>query len=131
MNFIKTSIYSAASTTISLLVKLITNKIIAVYLGTNGMFLIGQLKDFLTKQNDALKFNDAVLTLKGAELDRNVGEYYEAQAKKGTNFGGFINAFLSGVGRETSGYTNIALDIASATGAGRNPNFKDDLLTTY
>ena len=47
MNFIKTSIYSAASTTISLLVKLITNKIIAVYLGTNGMFLIGQLKDFL------------------------------------------------------------------------------------
>jgi PST family polysaccharide transporter len=47
MNFIKTSIYSAASTTISLLVKLITNKIIAVYLGTSGMFLIGQLKDFL------------------------------------------------------------------------------------
>ena len=47
MNFIKTSIYSAASTTISLLVKLITNKIIAMYLGTNGMFLIGQLKDFL------------------------------------------------------------------------------------
>ncbi|MDC1492748.1 O-antigen translocase [Flavobacteriaceae bacterium] len=47
MNFIKTSIYSAASTTVSLLVKLITNKVIAVYLGTNGMFLIGQLKDFL------------------------------------------------------------------------------------
>jgi PST family polysaccharide transporter len=47
MNFIKTSIYSAASTTISLLVKLITNKVIAVFLGTNGMFLIGQLKDFL------------------------------------------------------------------------------------
>ena len=47
MNFIKTSIYSAASTTISLLVKLITNKIIAVYLGTSVMFLIGQLKDFL------------------------------------------------------------------------------------
>jgi len=40
MNFIKTSIYSAASTTISLLVKLITNKVIAVFLGTNGMFLI-------------------------------------------------------------------------------------------
>ena len=47
MNFIKTSIYSAASTTISLLVKLITNKVIALYLGTNGMFLMGQLKDFL------------------------------------------------------------------------------------
>jgi PST family polysaccharide transporter len=47
MNFIKTSIYSAASTSISLLVKLITNKVIAIYLGTNGMFLMGQLKDFL------------------------------------------------------------------------------------
>ena len=47
MNFIRTSTYSAASTTVSLVVKLITNKIIAVYLGTNGMFLIGQLKDFL------------------------------------------------------------------------------------
>jgi len=28
-------------------VKLITNKVIALYLGTNGMFLMGQLKDFL------------------------------------------------------------------------------------
>ena len=48
MNFYKTSFFSGLSTIISLITKLITNKIIAVYLGTNGMFLLGQLKDFLS-----------------------------------------------------------------------------------
>ena len=47
MNFLKTSFYSAIGTGISLITRLITNKIVAVYLGTQGMFLIGQLKDFL------------------------------------------------------------------------------------
>lgn len=47
MNFYKTSFYSGISTIISLATKLVTNKIVAVYLGTNGMFLLGQLKDFL------------------------------------------------------------------------------------
>lgn len=47
MNFLKTSFYSAIGTGISLVTRLITNKIVAVYLGTHGMFLIGQLKDFL------------------------------------------------------------------------------------
>ena len=47
MNFIKTSFLSGISTFISLIVKLITNKVVAVYLGTNGMFLLGQLKDFM------------------------------------------------------------------------------------
>lgn len=47
MNFIKTSFYSAISSAISILTKLITQKIIAIYLGTQGMFLLGQLKDFL------------------------------------------------------------------------------------
>lgn len=47
MNFIRTSIYSGISTAISLITKLISNKIIAVYLGSSGMFLIGQLKDIL------------------------------------------------------------------------------------
>ncbi|MBT8273347.1 MAG: O-antigen translocase [Bacteroidia bacterium] len=51
MNFIKTSFYSAISTTVSLIVKLITNKIVAVYLSTSGMFLLGQLKDFLKITN--------------------------------------------------------------------------------
>lgn len=47
MNFIKTSFFSAISSGISILTKLITQKIIAIYLGTQGMFLLGQLKDFL------------------------------------------------------------------------------------
>ena len=47
MNFIKTSFYSGISTLVSFVVKLITNKIMAVYLGTDGMFLMGQLRDFL------------------------------------------------------------------------------------
>ena len=51
MNFIRTSLYSGVSTAISLLVRLISNKIIAVYLGTNGIFLLGQLKDFLRLSN--------------------------------------------------------------------------------
>ena len=51
MNFIKTSFLSGLSTAISLLARLISTKIVAVYLGTNGMFLIGQLKDFLRLGN--------------------------------------------------------------------------------
>ena len=51
MNFIRTSLYSGVSTAISLLVRLISNKIIAVYLGTSGIFLLGQLKDFLRLSN--------------------------------------------------------------------------------
>ncbi len=47
MNFIKTSFYSAISSGISIITKLITQKIVAVYLGTQGMFILGQLKDFL------------------------------------------------------------------------------------
>jgi len=51
MNFVKTSLYSGVSTAISLLVRLISNKVVAVYLGTNGIFLLGQLKDFLRLSN--------------------------------------------------------------------------------
>ena len=51
MNFIKTSLYSGISTAISLLVRLVSNKVVAVYLGTNGIFLLGQLKDFLRLSN--------------------------------------------------------------------------------
>ena len=72
MNFIKTSIYSAASTTISLLVKLITNKVIAVFLGTNGMFLIGQLKDFLKIGNTLGTMGIETGTVKyTSELNKN------------------------------------------------------------
>ena len=51
MNFLRTSFYSAIGTSVSLVVKLITNKIVAVYLSTSGMFLLGQLKDFLKITN--------------------------------------------------------------------------------
>ena len=47
MNFFKTSFFSGIGTAINLVTKLITNKIVAVYLSTEGMFLLGQLKDFL------------------------------------------------------------------------------------
>jgi len=78
MNFIKTSIYSAASTTISLLVKLITNKVIAVYLGTNGMFLIGQLKDFLKIGNTLGTMGIETGTVKyTSELNKNKTKFKE------------------------------------------------------
>jgi len=64
VNFFKTSIYSGISTAISLIVRLITNKIIAVYLGTNGMFLLGQLKDFLTITNVVSNFGITNGTIK-------------------------------------------------------------------
>ena len=78
MNFIKTSIYSAGSTTISLLVKLITNKVIAVYLGTNGMFLIGQLKDFLKIGNTLSTMGIETGTVKyTSEINKNETNFKE------------------------------------------------------
>ena len=56
MNFIKTSFLSGLSTAISLIARLISTKIVAVYLGTNGMFLMGQLKDFLRLSNTISSF---------------------------------------------------------------------------
>lgn len=47
MSLLKTTFFSSISTAVSLVCKLITNKVIAVYLGTNGMFLLGQLKDLI------------------------------------------------------------------------------------
>lgn len=64
MNFLKTSFYSAIGTTVSLITKLITNKVVAVYLGTNGMFLLGQLKDFLKITNVISNFGTTNGTVK-------------------------------------------------------------------
>lgn len=64
MNFIKTSFYSGISTTVSLVTKLITNKIVAVYLSTEGMFLLGQLKDFLNVTNIFSNFGTTNGTIK-------------------------------------------------------------------
>ncbi len=44
--FFQNIIFSGIGTAINLVTKLITNKIVAVYLSTEGMFLLGQLKDF-------------------------------------------------------------------------------------
>jgi PST family polysaccharide transporter len=51
-------------TTVSLITRLITNKIVAVYLGTNGMFLLGQLKDFLRITNVTSNFGTTNGTVK-------------------------------------------------------------------
>lgn len=64
MNFIKTSFYSGISTAISLAAKLITNKIVAVYLSTNGMYILGQLKDFLNIANIFSNFGTTNGTIK-------------------------------------------------------------------
>lgn len=75
MGLIKTSFYSAISTTISLVIKLITNKITAIYLGTNGMFILGQLKDFLNIGNISSNFG----TTKG--IIKYVAEYKDNTTK--------------------------------------------------
>jgi PST family polysaccharide transporter len=64
MNFIKTSFYSGISTTVSLITKLITNKIVAVYLSTDGMYILGQLKDFLNITNVFSNFGTVNGTIK-------------------------------------------------------------------
>lgn len=64
MNFIKTSFYSGISTAVSLATKLITNKIVAVYLSTDGMYILGQLKDFLNITNIFSHFGTANGTIK-------------------------------------------------------------------
>ena len=74
MNFIKTSFLSGLSTAISLLARLISTKIVAVYLGTNGMFLMGQLKDFLRLGNTIGSFgieNGIVKYVSEYEKERN------------------------------------------------------------
>ena len=74
MNFIKTSFLSGLSTAISLLARLISTKIVAVYLGTNGMFLMGQLKDFLRLGNTISSFgieNGIVKYVSEYEKERN------------------------------------------------------------
>ncbi|WP_026753716.1 O-antigen translocase [Sediminibacter sp. Hel_I_10] len=47
MNFFKTSILSGFNTVITMALGLITNKFIAVFIGSEGFAIIGQLKDFL------------------------------------------------------------------------------------
>ena len=76
MNFLKTSFYAAIGTSVSLITRLITNKIVAVYLGTSGMFLLGQLKDFLKITNVTSNFGTTNGTVKYvAEYKDNEAEF--------------------------------------------------------
>lgn len=63
MNFIKTSLFSGIATFVDLIARLITNKIVAIYFGTNGIFLLGQLKDLisLTKEIGSLGINNGII----------------------------------------------------------------------
>ena len=63
MSFIKISLYSSLSTIISIVLRFATNKVAAVYLGANGMFLLGQLRDFLkiTSASSNLGIKDGVI----------------------------------------------------------------------
>ena len=67
-----------------MVVKLITNKIVAVYLSTNGMFLLGQLKDFLKITNVVGNFG----TLNGTVTytAKHQEEATEFRAVLGTSF---------------------------------------------
>lgn len=63
MSFIKTSFYSSISTIVTIVVRFATNKVAAVYLGTSGLFLLGQLRDFLkiTAASSNLGISDGVI----------------------------------------------------------------------
>lgn len=47
MNFLKTSLLSGIGTVVSLITGLLTNKLIAVFIGSQGFAVIGQFRDFL------------------------------------------------------------------------------------
>jgi PST family polysaccharide transporter len=80
MNFIKTSFLSGLSTGISLIARLISTKIVAIYLGTNGMFLLGQLKDFLRLSNTISSFG----------IENGIIKYTSEYEKKETELKGVI-----------------------------------------
>lgn len=48
MNFVKSSYLSAISTAVSLITKVVVNKITALYIGPNGFAIYGQFKDFVS-----------------------------------------------------------------------------------
>ena len=47
MNFFKTSVLSGIQTSIKLVLGLLTNKLIAVYIGSEGFAIVGQIKDLM------------------------------------------------------------------------------------
>ena len=122
MNFIKTSIYSAASTTISLLVKLITNKVIALYLGTNGMFLMGQLKDFLKIGNTLGTMGIETGTVKyTSELNNKEKDFKDLV---GTSFKIHLYSSLIIIGLILIFYNYLTLSISKEMSEINNYSFK-------
>ena len=122
MNFIKTSIYSAASTTISLLVKLITNKVIALYLGTNGMFLMGQLKDFLKIGNTLGTMGIETGTVKyTSELNNKEKDFKDLV---GTSFKIHLYSSLIIIGLILIFYNYLTLSLSEEISEMNNYSFK-------
>ena len=122
MNFIKTSIYSAASTTTSLLVKLITNKVIALYLGTNGMFLMGQLKDFLKIGNTLGTMGIETGTVKyTSELNNKEKDFKDLV---GTSFKIHLYSSLIIIGLILIFYNYLTLSISKEMSEINNYSFK-------
>jgi hypothetical protein len=70
-------------------------------------------KDALDKQLAQLKLQDNALTIKGHQLDRSVGAYYEMKAQTGTKMGAFFNALLQGMSNRASGLADLVTDIAT------------------
>ena len=122
MNFIKTSIYSAASTTTSLLVKLITNKVIALYLGTNGMFLMGQLKDFLKIGNTLGTMGIETGTVKyTSELNNKEKDFKDLV---GTSFKIHLYSSLIIIGLILIFYNYLTLSLSEEMSEMNNYSFK-------
>ncbi len=47
MNFVKSSFYSGIATAVTIVTRLITNKVVAVFMGADGLAILGQFKDFI------------------------------------------------------------------------------------
>ena len=130
MNFIKTSFLSGISTAISLLARLISTKIVAVYLGTNGMFLMGQLKDFLRLGNTIGSFgieNGIVKYVSEYENDKLnlsniIGTSFKINLYSALIFSSLILIFKNNIGNflqinfsENFYFLILALSITSAS----------------
>ncbi len=91
MNLIQTSITSAFSYLIKIVLLFVTNKIIAVYLGPPGIALIGQLQNFI---NISLTFANGGI---GSGLTKYLSEFRdnEEKTKKFISTSTFITLFCS------------------------------------
>ena len=66
-----------------------------------------------TEMLSDLRAENESFALQGAQLDKMAGEYTEMRQQMGSYSGGIYNAILDGVGRISSGATNIMIDGAT------------------